>query len=117
MTSTNAGKNESAEQAKALQAQASADGLRFEAYLPPDLAVRVLSLVEGHVIDDPSEAVFVFLREQWELEQHRDLLEELLRRKARGARPLREVIAELRERAASSPARWENLSSSSDEKL
>src|SRR5271166_4861689 len=73
------------EQAKALREQARAGGLRFEAYLPPDLAEWLLDQVEHGVFVDPSEAVFVMLTEQHDLEPHADLREEILRRSCQAA--------------------------------
>ena len=64
MTSSSARKEAGAAQAKALAAQASAGGLRFEAYLPADLAAWMLSLIEDRIFDDPSEGVFVFMQDQ-----------------------------------------------------
>jgi len=66
--------------AAALKAQAAAGGLRFEAYLPPDMAVGLLELIERGTFKDPSEAVFVMVGEQQELAAHPDLRGELLRR-------------------------------------
>jgi hypothetical protein len=67
-------------QAKALREQAGKGGLRFEAYLPPDLAEWLLGLIERSVFADPSEAVFVILGEHRDLEPHADLRRELLSR-------------------------------------
>ena len=67
-------------QAGALKEQARKGGLRFESYLPSDLAAWVLDLVERGVFADPSEAVFVILGEHRELEPHIDLRQESLRR-------------------------------------
>jgi antitoxin ParD1/3/4 len=75
----------SVEQAKALREQARAGGLRFEVYLPPDLAEWLLDQVERGVFVDPSEAVFVMLTEQRDLEPHADLREEILRRSCQAA--------------------------------
>lgn len=67
-------------QANALREQASADGLRFEVFLPSDLAVWVLDLVARGVFTDPGEAAFVMLQEQQDLEPHDDLRQEILHR-------------------------------------
>lgn len=72
-------------QARALRDQARAGGLRFEAYLPGSLADWLLDLVERGVFTDPAEAVFVILGEHRELEPHRDLRTELLRRSLQAA--------------------------------
>ena len=103
-----------AAQARALMAQAG--GLRCEAYLPPRLAVRLLGLVERGVFASPSEAVFVMLGEQRELEPHHDLRHEALRRSVQAAMddprppvPAAAVFEELRQRFAQplpEPARW-----------
>ncbi len=57
-------------QARALRDQARAGGLRFEAYLPPRLAEWLLAHIEHGTFRDPSEAAFVMLGEQQELEFH-----------------------------------------------
>jgi antitoxin ParD1/3/4 len=67
-------------QARALREQAGKSGLRFEAYLPPDLAEWLLDLIERGVFADPSEAVFVIMGEHRDLEPHADLRRELLSR-------------------------------------
>src|SRR6266850_3743114 len=72
-------------QARALRVQASKGGLRFEAYLPPDLAEWLLDLIERGVFGDPSEAVFVMLGEHRDLEPHDDLRHELLQRTVQAA--------------------------------
>ena len=72
-------------QAKALKEQARNGGLRFEAYLPLDLAEWVLDFVERGVFVDPSEAVFVILGEHKDLEPHADLREEALKRSLKAA--------------------------------
>ena len=73
------------EQAKALREQARAGGLRFEAYLPPDMADWLLERVERGMFVDPSEAVFAIVKNFIELEPHRDLRDELLRRMLQAA--------------------------------
>jgi antitoxin ParD1/3/4 len=77
---TDENSDRSAGRAKALREQAAKGGLRFEAYLPPELADWLLDHIERGVFADPSEAVFVVLGEHRELEPHADLREELLRR-------------------------------------
>jgi antitoxin ParD1/3/4 len=72
-------------QARALREQAGKGGLRFEAYLPPDLAEWLLDQIERSVFADPSEAVFVILGEHRDLESHADLRHELLRRSCQAA--------------------------------
>lgn len=103
-------------QAQTLMAQAEAGGLRFEAYLPPGLAVWLLGLIEQGVFTSPSEAVFVMLGEQRDLEPHHDLRQENLRRSLQAAMddprptiPADTVFEELRQRFAHplpEPARW-----------
>jgi antitoxin ParD1/3/4 len=56
-------RNAGAAHATALKAQAAAGGLRFEAYLPPDMAVWLLELIEQGTFKDPDEAAFVMLGE------------------------------------------------------
>lgn len=68
------------DQAKALREQARAGGLRFEAYLPPDMADWLLERVERGDFVDPSEAVFAIVWNFMDLEPHKDLRTELLRR-------------------------------------
>jgi antitoxin ParD1/3/4 len=67
-------------QAKALREQAKKGGLRFDAYVPPQLADWLLDLIERGVFSSPSEAAFVILGEHRELEPHADLRGELLKR-------------------------------------
>lgn len=103
-------------QARALHARAEAGGLRFEAYLPPDLATWILDKIAAGAFTDPSEAVFVMLGEQQELEPHADLRQEALRRTLQAAMddprpgiPAEEVMRALREKFASpqpEPAIW-----------
>jgi antitoxin ParD1/3/4 len=71
--------------AAAIRDQAVAGGLRFEAYLPPGLAEWLIDLIASGVFTDPSEATFVMLGEQQELEPHSDLREELMRRSCQAA--------------------------------
>ncbi|MGH8323820.1 MAG: hypothetical protein ACRETD_08500, partial [Steroidobacteraceae bacterium] len=92
-------------QAKALRKQAMEGGLRFEAYLPPQLADWLLERIEKGVFLDPSEAIFVLLGEQQELEPHTDLRQELLRRRLdaaihdpRPGIPAEQVFEELRKK-------------------
>jgi Arc/MetJ-type ribon-helix-helix transcriptional regulator len=109
------------DQAKALREQARAGGLRFEAYLPGDMADWLLAQVErGHFVD-PSEAVFAIVKNFIDMEPHRDLRDELLRRKlergledvkAGRVRPADEVFDELRRELAKprpEPARWQKI--------
>jgi Arc/MetJ-type ribon-helix-helix transcriptional regulator len=103
-------------QGATLREQAQAGGLRFEAYLPPRLADWLLAHVERGTFGDPSEAVFVMLGEQEELEPHADLRRELLKRSVQAAMdepgpriPAEEVFKEVRERAKKplpEPAVW-----------
>jgi antitoxin ParD1/3/4 len=94
-------------QAKALRKQAAEGGLRFEAYLPPQLAEWLLERIEKGVFLDPREAVFVLLGEYEDLEPHTDLRQELLRRRLdaaindpRPSIPAEQVAIELREKMA-----------------
>ncbi len=103
-------------QAKRLRAAASAGGLRFNCFLPSDLADWVLGMVADGIFADPGEAVFVILCEHRELKPHRDLREELQRRMVQAAMddprpsiPHEEVLADIERwkttpRAA--PAQW-----------
>ena len=67
-------------QAKALREQASKGGLRFEVFLPSGLAEWILDYIARGAFVDPSEAVFVMLGEQQDLDPHDDLREEILKR-------------------------------------
>src|SRR5690606_22986902 len=80
-----ADKAHAVEQAKRLRNQVAEGGLRFEAYLPPSLALWLLDLIEQDTFLDPSEAVFVILGEHKELEPHADLRRELLKRSIEAA--------------------------------
>ena len=103
-------------QAKALRQQAAEGGLRFEAYLPPQSAEWLLGRIEKGVFLDPSEAVFVVLGEHKDLEPHKDLRQELLRRRLNAAIddprpsiPAQQVFDELRKKMATplpEPAVW-----------
>jgi antitoxin ParD1/3/4 len=107
-------------QAKQLRDQAAKGGLRFEAYLPPDLALWLLDRIEQGVFVDPSEAAFVLLGEAQELEPHADLRGELLKRGIQAAiddpRPAishEPVMAEMRDKLQQprpEPATWEKRS-------
>lgn len=68
------------DQARALREQARAAGLLFEAYLTSDLADWLLAQIERGRFADPSEAVFLIVQNFIEMEPHRDLRDELLRR-------------------------------------
>jgi hypothetical protein len=59
--------------ANALRDRARAGGLHFNAYLAPGLADWLLAHIAEGNFRDPSEAVFVMLGEQQELELHTDL--------------------------------------------
>ena len=67
-------------QARALREQARGGGLRFEAYLTGDQADWLLERVERGLFHDPSEAVFAIVKNFIDMEPHRDLRDELLRR-------------------------------------
>lgn len=69
------------QQAQVVRDAAKEGGLRFQAYLPPELALWLLDRVEQGMFIDPSEAVFVLLDEVRELEPHSDLRQELLKRR------------------------------------
>ncbi|UXT00624.1 hypothetical protein [Agrobacterium tumefaciens] len=107
-------------QAKRLRDQVAMGGLRFEAFLPPSLALWLLQRIEQGKFLDPSEAVFVILGEHEELEPHVDLRNELLKRSIQAAiddpRPViphEDVMAEMRERLQQprpEPAKWEKRS-------
>jgi antitoxin ParD1/3/4 len=110
-------------QAGALKEQASKAGLRFETYLPPDLAAWVLDHVERGVFADPSEAVFVILGEHRDLEPHIDLRRESLRRSLDAAmndpRPalsldeVRERMRKFFDEPRPDPAVWQKRSDAS----
>lgn len=109
------------DQAKALREQARAGGLCFEAYLTGDQADWLLERVEAGMFVDPSEAVFAIIQNFIDMEPHRDLRDELLRRilersledvKAGRVRDADEVFAELRRELAKprpEAARWEKI--------
>lgn len=113
---TAAQREKSIAQAVALREQAAAAGLRFEAYLPPELAKWLLERIEQGIFHDPSEAVFALLAESKDLEPHADLRKEILGRRLDAAIndtrpfiPADEVINRLREKLAAprpEPAAW-----------
>jgi antitoxin ParD1/3/4 len=103
------------DQAKALREQARTGGLRFDVYLPGGLAEWLLDQIERGLFVDPSEAVFVMLTDQQDLEPHADLREEILRRSCQAAQddpqriPHEEVVERMRASAAAprpAPAIW-----------
>ncbi|NML13082.1 CopG family transcriptional regulator [Sphingobium sp. AR-3-1] len=106
-------------QARALGERARDGGLRFEAYLTSDQADWLLQRVERGLFHDPSEAVFAIVQNFIELEPHRDLRDELLRRMLdvsaadlESSRPADEVFDELHRELAKprpEPARWEKI--------
>lgn len=112
-----ADKAHSLAQAKRLRDEAAQGGLRYEGYLPPDLAPWLLDMIAQGVFIDPSEAVFVMLGVNRDLEHHADLRHELLKRTIQAAaddpRPSAtavEVAARMRERLKQptpQPAMWE----------
>ena len=71
--------------AEGLRAQAEAGGLRFNVYLPSDLATWLLGKIANGIFSDPSEAVFVMLGEQQDLEAQPDLRSEVFRRSVQAA--------------------------------
>ena len=105
------------EQASRLIDHVAEGGLRFEAYLPPSLALWLLDLIKHGKFLDPSEAVFVILGEHKELKPHTDLRQELLKRSIQTAiddpRPpvaADDLMKKMRERLTQSrpePAKWE----------
>ncbi len=105
-----------AAQAAALREQAAAGGLRFDAYLPPRMAVWMLDKIDRGVFVDPSEAVFVTLCQFLDIEPHADLRDEALRRSLQAAMddprpsiPMEDVMEELKSRSRrplSEPAVW-----------
>ena len=115
-----ADKAHAAEQAKQLRNQVAEGGLRFEAYLPPALALWLLDLIEQGKFLDPSEAVFVILGEHKELETHADLRRELLKRSIQAAiddpRPglsgeeMKARLGEMFKKTLPEPPRWEKRS-------
>jgi hypothetical protein len=106
-------------QAATLREQARTGGLRFEAYLPPNLADWLPGHIESGAFRDPGEAVFVMPGEQKELEPHADLRQEFLKRRIRAAIddprpgiPGEEVFARLKrklEEPFPEPAGWKKL--------
>jgi antitoxin ParD1/3/4 len=119
MSDTTGGEPNGIAQAQALREQARAGGLRFEAYLPPGLADWLLDMIERDVFTDPSEAVFVILTEHRDLQPHRDLRDEILRRSIQARMddpgiPHEEVMAKMRRRLEAPlpvPAQWRNARS------
>lgn len=73
------------QQAQSIRDAASDGGLRFQAYLPPALALWLLDRIEDGVYVDPSEAVFVLFKQARELEPHLDLQQDLLHRQISSA--------------------------------
>lgn len=110
------GRNEARLQAQELRDRAREGGLRFQTYLPPEIALWLLDHVEKGTFHDPSEAAFVLFTEAKELEPHADLRIELLKRMVLGAAddprptiPVEEVKARfeaIRKSPRPEPAVW-----------
>lgn len=109
------------DQARSLKDQAKTGGLKFEAYLTPDLAEWVLDMVEDGVFIDPCEAIFVYMGQAKDIEPHDDLKEEIIRRRiqqgidsAESGKTYTtdEVRQHLQERAdrMTEPALWKKIS-------
>ena len=103
-------------QARALRERVATGGLRFEAYLPSDLALWVLDRVERGIFTSPSEAVFVLMGQARELDPHHDLRRELFCRMIDAAREgpfieAEEVWDRLEEemREWTEPAMWRRI--------
>ena len=104
------------QQAQIVRDAAAEGGLRFQAYLPPKLALWLLDRIEQGMFIDPSEAVFVLLDEARDLEQHSDLRQELLKRRILSAAddprpsiPVEEFMAKFeatRKKLRPEPAVW-----------
>lgn len=104
--------------AKELRKTAAEGGLRFEVYLPPDLALWLMDRVERGRFLDPSEAALALFKQAEELEPHADLRRELLRRSLQAAmddpRPgipsdqVAEALERWKSRPPSAPAVWES---------
>jgi hypothetical protein len=69
------------DQARLLKEGARTGGMKFEAYLTPDLAEWVLDMVEQGDFTDPSEAVFVFMGQAKDIDEHQDLKQEVFKRR------------------------------------
>jgi antitoxin ParD1/3/4 len=84
--------------------------------MPPALASWILDKIARGVFADPSEAVFVLLGEQHDLEPHADLRQESMRRSLQAAMddprpgtPVKEVLERLRQKMSGprlEPAVW-----------
>lgn len=104
------------QQAQIVRDAAAEGGLRFQAYLPPKLALWLLDRIEQGMFIDPSEAVFVLLDEARDLEPHSDLRQELLKRRIlstaddpRPSIPVEEFMAKFeatRKKLRPEPAVW-----------
>lgn len=115
-----ADKAHAVERARRLRNQVTEGGLRFEAYLPPSLALWLLDRIEQGQFIDPSEAVFVILGEHKELEPHADLRQELLKRSIKAAaddpragisgEEMRAQLRDMLKAPLPQPATWEKRS-------
>lgn len=68
-------------QAQSLRKQVRTGGLKFEAYLTPDLAEWILDMVENGTFIDPSAAVFEFMQQAHDIAPYDDLKGKILRRR------------------------------------
>lgn len=99
--------------------------MRFEGYLPPDLACWILAKVEAGIFLDPSEAVFVLMGEMRDMEPHKDVRAMLLQRSLAAshddpgpALPAEEVLELLRRRfdgPRPAPAHWPKPTTTGEE--
>ncbi len=109
------------EQAKKLKEQVKKGAsLRFEAFLTSRQAEWVLDMVEKGDFLDPSEAIFVFMQQAQELDEHDDLKLELLKKsidegladvEAGRTVPLEDAFRKIEEKAQNrpKPVVWEKI--------
>lgn len=67
-------------QAKALLPQAARDGIHFECYLPPSLAVWLLRKIEERTYNDPQHAIFAIVNDHVQLCRLADVREAMVER-------------------------------------
>jgi antitoxin ParD1/3/4 len=106
------------EQAQKLKSTVADAGLRFDVYLPPDLASWILEQVERGDFIDPAEAVFIHMQQARDLDSHDDLKSELLKRKllasmksgsVPGKEAFERIFNEAENKMHIQPARWEKI--------
>lgn len=68
------------EQARSLKERACTGGLKFQAYLAPEIALWVLDKIEHNIFIDPGEAVSEYMKQAKDIDPYDDIKAEILKR-------------------------------------